>query len=78
MSNHFYSCALQVYPLHREVHSEYVFYANICTKKVDFMAKVLFNGAYGVCIVRVASVLNSGILCGKKQMSLLMLFVLLL
>ena len=51
---YFYSCALQLYSLHREVHSENVFYANICTKKVQVHGKYAFkgyDGAYGVWFV---------------------------
>ena len=64
---HFYSCALYLYSLYREVHSEDVFCANICTKKVHSMAKVLFDCAYGVCVVRVASVLSGGIYFGTNK-----------
>ena len=65
--SHFYSCALQLHLLHREVHSENVFYANICTKNVHLMAYVRFYGAYGVCVIRVASFLNSGIYCATNK-----------
>ena len=47
--NHFYSCDLQLHSLHRKVRPDNVFYAHICTKQVQFMAKVLFYGAYVVC-----------------------------
>ena len=63
----FYSCAFQLYSLHRELLSENVFYANICTKQVQLMANVLFYGAYGVCVVRVDSVLNSGMFFGTNK-----------
>ena len=54
-------CSPQLYSLHREVHSENALYANICIKNVHFTAEVRFYGAYGVCGVRVASVISSGI-----------------
>ena len=36
-------------------------------KKVQYITKVLFYGAYGVYVVRVASVLNSGIYGGTNN-----------
>ena len=52
--NHFYSCALQLYSLHREVHSENVFLADIFTKNVIVNCKYAFygfHGAFGVWVV---------------------------
>ena len=59
--SHFYICALQLYSFHRDVHSENVFHANIRTKNIHFTTEVRFYVAYGVCGVRVASHINSGI-----------------
>ena len=52
----------------------------ICTKKVEFIAKVLFlvfMVRIGVCVVRAAIVFKGGVMW-YKQMSLLLPFVLLL
>ena len=38
-----------------------VLYANLCIKKVHLKAGVRIYGTYGVCGVRVASAINSGI-----------------
>ena len=56
----FYSCAFLLYSLHREVLKNIV-YDNICTKKVQVIAEVRFDGSYGLYGVRVASFINSGL-----------------
>ena len=57
--NHYCSSALCTHFTAK--YSENVICANICTKNVQVMAEVRFDGAYGVCGVRVASVINTGI-----------------
>ena len=65
VSIHFYSCGLCTHFTAK--YSGSVFYANICTKKVHLMAKMLFYAAYGVWVVHVASDLNSGIYFGTNK-----------
>ena len=66
-SKHFYSFALLLYSLHREVHSEMCFTLNMYKKCTNSHAigssgaQVRFYGACGVYGGCVASVINSGI-----------------
>ena len=67
VSNHFYSCSLCTH--FTAEYSENVFCANICTKNVQIMAEVRFDGAFGVCGVCVASALNICIENATKKCS---------
>ena len=59
VSNHFYSCALLLYSLHCEVHSEIVFYAKYVLKNVQnpmLTAQVVRRCVFMVRVVYVAVV----------------------
>ena len=48
-------------------YTQRTYFTPIYLQQVQFMEKVRFDGAYGVCVVRVANDLNSGIYCSTNK-----------
>ena len=70
LSNHFYSCVLHNCTHFTAKYSQKMYFALIYVlKNVHFTAEVRFYGACGVCGVRAACVVNSGIQEGINKFS---------
>ena len=78
--NHFYSCSLQLCSISRKVQLENALYDDTCTKMYKLMENMCFYGFDGFMVLRssVSRCSQQWYLLWYKQVSLVMLFVLLL